>query len=99
MICAFTVPFFSALFSLHNINKMRSRHIIACFCSISPTKNNICIKNFRSPLSTVVIKLSSVLNVSIVLEEELVIDNLGDFVNAFIVLFWIIICTHPGVQQ
>ncbi len=31
--------------------------------------------------------LSSVLNVSVVLEEELVLDNLGDFVNAFIVLF------------
>ncbi len=43
--------------------------------------------------------LSSVLNVSVVLEEELVLDNLGDFVNAFIVLFWITVCTHPGVQQ
>ncbi len=27
------------------------------------------------------------------------LDNLGDFVNAFIVLFWIIVCTHPGVQH
>ncbi len=43
--------------------------------------------------------LSSVLNVSVVLEEAVVLDNLGDFVNAFIVLFWIIVCTHPGVQQ
>ncbi len=43
--------------------------------------------------------LSSVLNVSVVLEEEVVLDKLGDFVNAFIVLFWIIVCTHPGVQQ
>ncbi len=31
-----------------------------------------------------------VLNVSVVLEEEVVLDNIGDFVNAFIVLFWII---------
>ncbi len=31
--------------------------------------------------------LSSVLNVSVVLEEELVLHKLGDFVNAFIVLF------------
>ncbi len=39
------------------------------------------------------------LNVSVVLEEEVVLDNLGDFVNAFIVLFGIIVCTHPGAQQ
>ncbi len=31
--------------------------------------------------------LSSVLDVFVVLEEELVLHNLGDFVNAFIVLF------------
>ncbi len=31
--------------------------------------------------------LSRVLNVSAVLEKELVLNNLGDFVNAFIVLF------------
>ncbi len=43
--------------------------------------------------------LSSVLNVSAVLEEELVLDNLGGFVNVFIVLFWIIVFAHPRVQQ
>ncbi len=43
--------------------------------------------------------LSSVLNVNIVLEEELVLEYLGDYVNAFIVLFWIIVCTHPREQQ
>ncbi len=31
--------------------------------------------------------LSSVPNVSVVLEEELVLDNLGDFVNAFLYFF------------
>ncbi len=31
--------------------------------------------------------LSSVLSVSIILEEEVVLDNLGDLANAFIVLF------------
>ncbi len=39
--------------------------------------------------------LSSVLNVSVVLEEELVLDNLGDFVNAFIVLF-LDYCMHSS---
>ncbi len=33
---------------------------------------------------------SSTQNVSVVLEEEVVLDNLGDFVNAFIVLFGLV---------
>ncbi len=33
---------------------------------------------------------SSTQNVSVVLEEKVVLDNLGDFVNAFIVLFGLV---------
>ncbi len=33
---------------------------------------------------------SSTQDVSVVLEEEVVLDNLGDFVNAFIVLFGLV---------
>ncbi len=45
--------------------------------------------------------LTSVLNVNIVLEEELVLDNLGDFVNAFIVSFGITVswCTTRRMRK